>query len=142
MMAAAHGVMWLSTPSALYLGTAVAGAAYGSAFPVLVLLVRELYGEKHFGANYNVYDGGGSCLGTVVFAKYLVQAFYDRQKVPSGDGEFTCHGPKCFPYPVVLALACTALFTALLLNFGPLKPTPFQRRKRTLEAPLNSEARP
>jgi len=91
-----------------------------------VILVKELWGDKNYGANYNVFDGGGSCVGTVVFAKYMVQAFYDAHKEPLDDDGYTCDGPRCFPYPVVVCCEASALAAALLLradvlveNFAP-----------------------
>jgi len=139
-MAAAHALMWASTPPFLYGGCALAGAAYGSTFPVVVLLTRELWGERHFGANYNVFDGGGGCLGVVVFAKYLVQAFYDPHKtaVAGKPGEFTCDGPRCFPFPAVAALCGSAMLSAALLTAGPLKPARFASRKAPPVAAVES----
>ena len=98
-----------------------------------MILVKELWGDKNYGANYNVFDGGGSCVGTVVFAKFLVQAFYDAHKTPLDDDGYTCDGPRCFPYPVVVCCEASALAAALLLNFGPLKPPTFAVKQLSVQ---------
>ena len=130
--AAAHGLMWLSKPAFFEVGVVLAGFAFGIVWPLMVVLVRDLFGDEHFGSNYMVYDGGSSCGGALLFAKLLVASSYNAHKVPLDDDDApgdTCVGAKCFPYVAVAALNLVAAGAALLLSFGPLAPTPLADRR-------------
>ena len=129
--------MWRGPPWAFFAGVALAGVGFGAAWPMLVVLSRHFFGARHFGANYMVFDGLGSAAGTLVFAKLLVMPFYNAHSAPADDdgdddaaGGTTCHGARCFPYPVVAALNASAVAAALLLTYGPWARGARRRRRR------------
>lgn len=138
-MAAAYAIMAASTPAALHVGVVFAGFGFGTVWPLMVVLVRDLWGDAHMGSNYMIFDGTSSALGSLVFAKLLVASYYDAHATTADDDAAAqvCTGRACFPYGLVAGLNLTALVTACLLTFGPLVPIPF-----IASAPRAPEAAP
>mmetsp|Transcript_11863 Transcript_11863/g.16852 ORF Transcript_11863/g.16852 Transcript_11863/m.16852 type:complete len:538 (-) Transcript_11863:2309-3922(-) len=60
------------------LGVILSGIAFGMIWPLIVLVVGELFGNSHMGSNYMFYDGGTSAVGTLLLSKYVAQYVYEK----------------------------------------------------------------
>lgn len=98
----------------LLLGLVVAGVAFGAFWPLMVCCTGELFGMIHFGANYCVYDGCSTALGTFLFGKLLAQSVYEAHVGPDGR---TCIGSSCFAsaHAVSAALSVSAVLGSVML---------------------------
>lgn len=106
--------------------------SFGAMWPLMVVLCSELFGKKHLGGNYMLYDGYTSAIGAVVLAKFIPEALYDRYADDSssgsvdtrGDGSSSsgssaeCTGYDCFgwSFVIIAALSFAAVLSALLLH--------------------------
>ena len=77
--------------------------------PQIIIIVSDLFGSKHLGANYLFYDGNATMISSLGLGKYLVEAIYQRQAKRLGDGT-NCYGPHCF--------AVTHMVCAFLCGLG------------------------
>lgn len=122
--ALAHLVLSLASSQVMFvIGVAMAGAAFGMIWPLMVLIVGEVFGNANVGANYMFYDGGASALGTLLLSKFLAQTVYEShidEDDENSDG-VTCYGQSCFQAShitiAVLALTC------VVASIGMLKTT-------------------
>ena len=93
--ALAHLFMSMTTTRNLFLlGVCCSGAAFGMIWPLMVLIVGEVFGTANMGANYMFYDGLSSALGTLLLSKYVTQEVYERHI--EGEDSRTCYGQGCF----------------------------------------------
>ena len=53
-------------------GATLSGAAFGMVWPLMVLIVGEVFGTAHVGANYMFFDGFTSAAGTLLLSKVSV----------------------------------------------------------------------
>ena len=99
----------------------------GSAWPVMVVVVAELFGKKNLGGNYMVYDGVASAIGAIVFGKFIPEAVYDANTESGAD---ECHGTNCFRlfYWIVFWLLCSALVSVAVLTLRIKKSENFNNR--------------
>jgi len=127
-MGTAHALMLLPQLAALYAAMVVAGLAFGSIFPVLVVLVSELFGLSNHGSNYMFYDGTAAILGVFVLAKLLPQTVYAH----AANGGKTCIGLDCFfwTHAAVAMVEVVAAFLALALLIRTRKQFAQRRRMR------------
>jgi MFS family permease len=101
-------------------GVILCGMAFGSVWPLMVLSVGEFFGQRHLGANYMLYDGLCSAVGTIGLSKYVAQFFYeraiDKSKHTGMQGGETCYGPECFrrSHVVIAAVSLSCVCTATL----------------------------
>lgn len=119
----AHTILAVSTEEwAFVAGIALSGLAFGSVWPLLVLIVGEIYGTNHVGANYMFYDGFTSAAGAFLLSKVVAQQVYDRHIDPhfseAGDG-VTCYGQECFQmtHVIIAVLSLICVFSSLLLQY-------------------------
>ena len=114
-------------------GVALSGVAFGMSWPLMVLIVGELFGTTNMGANYMFYDGVTSAIGTLVLSKLVAQEVYDAHT--TGEGEHNCYGTGCFRATnlviAVLCLTCIASSVSMLF-------TPLTRKAYRIERPLES----
>lgn len=61
-----------------------AGLAFGSIWPLLVVLTSEIFGSTHLPTNYLFYDGGCGSVGTVVLANLLPSSIYEMAGAGTG----------------------------------------------------------
>ena len=96
------------------LGVVLCGLAFGSTWPLMVLSVSELFGAKHLGGNYMVFDGCCSALGTLGVSKFLAEAWYNEHTLP---GAKDCYGTDCFQnaHVVMVGLALSSAATSFVL---------------------------
>ena len=76
-------------------GVLLAGIAFGMIWPLMVLIVGDLYGKRCHGANYMFYDGFASAVGTFLVAKCITQTVYESN-IQGDNGGNKCHGKSCF----------------------------------------------
>lgn len=123
LMIAAHAALAShgATP-VLLAGVTLAGAAFGAAWPHVVLVAAECFGKAHLGANYGFYDGLCQAAGSLLLAKVLPGRVYARNAAAAGaaalvlrgDGvgiELECVGPDCFgdAHRAIIGLCALAL---------------------------------
>ncbi|GMH81746.1 hypothetical protein TrVE_jg5229 [Triparma verrucosa] len=104
----------VNTEGLLFVGVLCAGVGFGSAWPVMVVVVAELFGEEHLGGNYMVFDGVASAVGALVFGKFIPEEIYDAH---TEDGETDCYGKECFrlTYVIIVGLVLSAVVSVSIL---------------------------
>ena len=108
-----NGIASTSTSLKIFIvGVIFSGIAFGCIWPLMVLIVGEIFGTKNHGANYMFYDGITSALGTLLISKFLASAVYERNVV---DNELTCYGSACFGWAhiAIVALLATCLVSSI-----------------------------
>ena len=118
---AAHLLLAVATSQAPFvIGVAMAGAAFGMIWPLMVLIVGEVFGTANVGANYMFYDGLASALGTLFLSKFVAQEVYESHidhEDENSDG-LTCYGEDCFRAShliiAVLSLSCVLASVGML----------------------------
>jgi MFS family permease len=95
----------------------LSGVAFGMSWPLMVLIVGEVFGVKHHGGNYMLYDGGTKALGTLLLGTYVAGTFYERHTTP--ENPLVCHGAACFrgTHWIVAALSVTGVVASLVLQY-------------------------
>ena len=132
-MAAAHIILALRTGIVgLYIGVFLAACAFGSTWPLTVVITSELWGSDHHGANYMLCDGIIQMVGALLVGKFIAQSVYTAELEAelaaaggapahanaSSSGEMaatTCHGHACFElthWSVVVLCLCGACAVA------------------------------
>ncbi|CAB9515816.1 Nodulin-like [Seminavis robusta] len=116
--AVAHSVLALTDNHqeiAFLVGVTLSGVAFGMIWPLMVLIVGEVFGTAHMATNYLFYDGGSSAFGTLLLSKFVTQEVYEDHIDSSA--ETTCYGAECFQLShwVVVALAMSCVVAALHL---------------------------
>jgi MFS family permease len=129
--AVAHLILAFSTEKISFvLGTTLTGAAFGMVWPLMVLIVGEVFGPAHVGANYMFFDGVSSAAGTLFLSKFVAQEVYERhiRPVTADDGNgstvhsgdlFTCYGPECYrdTHLIVSALCISCALSSAVLQY-------------------------
>jgi MFS family permease len=113
----AHVVLANATSEGPFVvGVILSGIGFGMVWPLMVLIVGELYGKDHVGANYMFYDGFTSAVGTLAISKYIAQEVYEEHIDGGGSPDnYTCYGIGCFQmsHLIVAALSTTCVFTSI-----------------------------
>jgi len=81
LAAVAHGVLALPNlqSSGFFLaGIAICGISFGMVWPLMVLIVGEVFGKTNMGAIYMWFDGMTIAVGTVLFS--ITQALWDSMR--------------------------------------------------------------
>lgn len=121
----AHVVLATTTGLVSFvIGCTISAIAFGMAWPLMVLIVGDVFGVEHHGANYMFYDGVTKALGTLLLSEYLSGSVYEAhasfQVVDDDSGSFaTCLGPSCFRTTniTIAALAATCILASLILCY-------------------------
>lgn len=95
-------------------GAALAGAAFGMVWPLMVLISAEVFGVAGHGQNYMFYDGVSSAAGTLLLTKLIAQKVYDVNTDPRGADPKTCIGMGCFQstHLIVAGLSLTCVISS------------------------------
>ena len=119
--AVAHSMLATATTEYEFVfGNVLAGLAFGMVWPLLVLVVGELWGLSHFSSNYMLYDGGSAAVGTFVLGKMVSQRVYVAHLPAEGiEGDGVCIGGGCYgaTHVIVSVLCGTCVVTSLLLMY-------------------------
>lgn len=104
------------TRSAFVAGVILSGMAFGMVWPLMVLIVGDIFGVQNHGQNYMFYDGFTSAIGTIVVSKYIVQAVYENH-IEEDDG-ITCYGLDCFKQSqvIVTGLCLSCVITSIVMT--------------------------
>lgn len=96
---AAHLLLSVATTEGPFvLGVALSGAAFGMVWPLMVLIIGEVFGTANVGANYMFYDGFSSAMGTLLLSKFVAQTVYESHidHSDANSDNRTCYGQDCF----------------------------------------------
>jgi MFS family permease len=111
----AHGILSMATDEIPFvIGVALAGLAFGMVWPLLVLVIGEVFGTNNLGANYMFFDGFTCAVGSLLLSKMVAQDVYENHIEVDGANtdRFTCYGTGCFRQTHVivtlLSLTCVA----------------------------------
>jgi hypothetical protein len=124
LAAVAHTILAVSEDETTFVfGITLSGLAFGCVWPMLVLIVGEIFGTAHVAANYMFYDGFTSAGGTFLLSKIVAQKVYENHidshySEKDNDG-VTCYGQKCFQttHTVIVLLSLTCVLTSLMLQY-------------------------
>lgn len=123
------------TQSLFVFGISLIGISFGMVWPLLVLVVGEIFGIQHVGANYMFYDGFSSAIGTLILSKMIAQNVYETHIIhnnnnttstsmmiindESFDKQHTCIGIDCFQqtHIIISILAFCCILTSLCLLY-------------------------
>jgi len=107
------------------IGVALSGVAFGMSWPLMVLIVGELFGTENVGANYLFYDGLTSALGTLTISKFVAQQVYNSHTEGS---DVDCYGSDCFQatHFVVAALCSSGILTSVVMLYMPMTNRAYQ----------------
>ncbi|CAB9523117.1 Nodulin-like [Seminavis robusta] len=116
---AGHAIMAMTTSSNLLLfvlGIVLTGISFGMLWPLMVLVVGDLFGTVNHGANYMFADGFTCAVGTLSIAKFLTQFVYEQHI--EGD-ETTCFGEECFriTHAIISGLCLISMFACVALLY-------------------------
>lgn len=121
----AHTILAVATNEAPFVfGVTLSGAAFGMVWPLMVLIVGEVFGTAHVAANYMFYDGFTSAGGTLLLSKGVAQQVYEshihgQYSEGDNDGGVTCYGQQCFQqtHVVIALLSLTCVFTSMVMQY-------------------------
>jgi hypothetical protein len=115
---ASHSLLAVATSEGPFVvGVALSGAAFGMVWPLMVLIIGEVFGTAHVGANYLFYDGFSSAMGTLLLSKFVAQTVYEAHidhNDEHSDG-FTCYGQDCFrgSHMIVAGLSLSCVLSSV-----------------------------
>merc|ERR1711971_1141590 len=128
-----HAILALSVHGSMFVfGVTLSGCSFGMAWPMMVLIVGDLFGTAHVGANYLLFDGFSSAGGTLLLSKLVAQSVYERhaeQDSNDDSGAEVCYGQACFEatHLVISVLSATCVVSSLAM----LKRTRHAYRRNT-----------
>lgn len=103
------------------LGIMLVGLSFGGLWPLMVLIMGDLFGTVNHGANYMFADGFTCAVGTLSMAKYLTQTIYQAHVAASVDFATAtrtnaCYGEACFQQThQIIAVLCLASLVACIV---------------------------
>jgi MFS family permease len=109
-----HLILSITTTEPLFVfGVALSGIAFGAVWPLMVLIVGEVFGETHLGGNYMFFDGCTGSIGAFVLSNLVAGEVYEHSSVL--EDSHACYGPSCFrmTHVIIAALALTAIATSI-----------------------------
>ena len=106
-------------------GIMLTGLSFGGLWPLMVLIMGDLFGTGNHGANYMFADGFTCAVGTLSIAKFLTQSVYEAHVA---DDATECYGEQCFRQThltiaalcLVSLLACVVLLYKTRSSYGPV----------------------
>jgi hypothetical protein len=140
----AHLMLVVSTSQTYFvIGCTVSALAFGMAWPLMVLIVDDVFGTKHHGANYvrsrdggfrssfascfltkccsvqMFFDGTTKAVGTVFLSQFVAGTVYEAHVDKNVADGLSCFGSACFrmTHMVVAGLALTGVVASLALQF-------------------------
>jgi hypothetical protein len=95
----------------------LSGLAFGMTWPLMVLVVGDVFGVGNHGANYMFFDGFTKAVGTLFLSEYVAGNVYENHVDP--DDPLSCYGPACFrpTHLVVAGLSFLCIFVSLALQY-------------------------
>lgn len=112
----AHSILAFGTSREMFvLGVMVSGIAFDMVWPLMVLIVGEVFGTANHGANYLFFDGFTSAIGTLCLSNFLASYVYESHI--ESEENTTCFGKGCFQltHATIAALCGTCVATSILV---------------------------
>mmetsp|Transcript_20653 Transcript_20653/g.57402 ORF Transcript_20653/g.57402 Transcript_20653/m.57402 type:complete len:195 (-) Transcript_20653:169-753(-) len=115
--ALAHGILAIPGlgSGGFIVGVALSGIAFGTVWPVMVLVVGDVFGKANLGAIYLWFDGSTLAFGSLFLSKLLSQYVYEQHRLypnldAMGDADTSsCFGDGCFQLThIIITLLCLA----------------------------------
>ena len=104
------------------LGIMLVGLSFGGLWPLMVLIMGDLFGTVNHGANYMFADGVTCAVGTLSMAKFLTQSIYQAHVVAPIDNDHmsvatACYGEACFQqtHQIIAALCLGSMVACIVL---------------------------
>jgi MFS family permease len=100
------------------IGAALAGAAFGMVWPLMVLISAEVFGVAGAGQNYMFYDGVSCAAGTLLLTKFVAQEVYEYN-MDRSSGSQTCIGMACYQatHLIVAGLSLTCVLSSAAMLY-------------------------
>jgi hypothetical protein len=117
----AHAMLALSVHESMFVfGVTLSGCSFGMVWPMMVLIVGDLFGTAHVGANYLFFDGFSSAAGTLLLSKFVAQIVYEKHAEPNSNedgGNEICYGQPCFEttHLIISVLSATCLVSSIAM---------------------------
>ena len=114
-----HLMLAVSTgQTAFVIACTISGLAFGMTWPLMVLIVGDVFGVANHGGNYMFYDGVTKAVGTIVLSQYVAGNVYESHVDP--EDPLSCDGPACFrmTHLIVAGLALTGIAASFALQFS------------------------
>ena len=113
--------LWLAyatSQASFIISTTLSGLAFGMAWPLMVLIVGDIFGLKNHGAVYMFYDGSTKAFGTILLSEYVAGNVYEAHVDPKVDA-LICYGPSCFreTHLTVAGLALSGMVASIGLMY-------------------------
>jgi MFS family permease len=111
-----HLILSVTTIKPLFaFGVASSGIAFGAVWPLMVLIVGEVFGEAHLGGKYMFFDGCTGSIGAFVLSNIVAGEVYEPSSVL--EASYKCYGPSCFrlTHAIIAVLSLTAVATSIAL---------------------------
>ncbi|GKV52333.1 hypothetical protein SLEP1_g58922 [Rubroshorea leprosula] len=141
-----HLLIALNIPDGLYVASLIIGFCFGAQFPLILVIISELFGLKYYSTLYN-FAGVASPIGCYVLNVKVVGNLYDDEtkkkmavlgitRKPGQD--LNCTGTDCFKLPFII-ITGTTLFGALVTFFLVFRTRKFYKRViyKTLQGKQN-----
>ena len=118
----AHATLYMASDETTFvLSVGLAGISFGMVWPLMVLVIGEVFGQQHIGKNYMFFDGFTWAVGTLLLSKVVAQYFYesnidDAEIDDNGEPDrYTCIGQACFgmTHVIIAVLSCTCVVASL-----------------------------
>ena len=106
-----------SRQAGFVIGAIMSGIAFGMVWPLMVLIVGEIFGNRNLAGNYMFFDGFTCAAGTLFLSKLVAQAVYVKHIDEDIDPN-NCYGTECFEWThraaTFFALSCVVTSMALI----------------------------
>ncbi|KAH9733965.1 Nodulin-like domain-containing protein [Citrus sinensis] len=99
--------------NSLYFASIIIGFCLGAQLSLLVTIISELFGLKHYSTLYNV-GSVSSPIGSYIFNVRVAGRLYDREALKQGKGGLNCIGARC--YRVAFVTISAATFFACIVS--------------------------
>jgi hypothetical protein len=116
-----HLLIAFGVPGSLYAASVVVGFCFGAAYPMILAIISELFGLKHYSTLYNV-GNVASPVGSYILNVRVAGRMYDREAARQGavaaaaaGKGVTCVGTRCYRESFLVVAAVTVGAAAVTL---------------------------
>ncbi|KAG2631074.1 protein NUCLEAR FUSION DEFECTIVE 4-like [Panicum virgatum] len=117
-----HLLIAFGVPGSLYAASVVVGFCFGAAYPMILAIISELFGLKHYSTLYNV-GNVASPVGSYILNVRVAGRMYDREAArqgavaaaAAGTKGVTCVGTRCYRESFLVVAAVTVGAAAVTL---------------------------
>ncbi|KAH9308244.1 hypothetical protein KI387_036155 [Taxus chinensis] len=130
-----HVFIAFALPGSLYVASIAIGLSFGAQWPVLLAIISELFGLKHYATLFN-FGAAASPLGSYILSVKVAGALYDKQArkqqqhnlihISESHNKLTCMGHECFRVSFII-MTLVSLFGALISGILVFRTSMFYR---------------